>query len=172
MGDAPHCGWYGVICDENELVINLYLGGNRLTGTLPPEIGNFVSLQGLYLWGNQLTSLPPEIGNLVNLRVLGLSYNQLLSIPPEIGNLASLQMLEIYYTQLTSLPPEIGNLASLQVLLMVNNQLSGFIPAFLSNLSNLSQLYLDGNPDLTCWETQKARDWALSLGYYNGPTCY
>jgi hypothetical protein len=28
------------------------------------------------------------------------------------------------------------------------------------------------NVDLTCWETEEARDWALSLQYYNGPTCF
>jgi len=41
----------------------------------------------------------------------------------------------------------------------------------LSNLVNLSGLDLIANPDLTCWETEEARDWALSL-VYEGPTCY
>ena len=106
-------------------------------------------LQELHLYGNQLTSLPHEIGNLANLQVLKLHDNQLVSLSPEIGNLTSLQ-----------------------VLYLRNNQLSGIIPAYLCNLGNLSFLSLDGNPDLTCWETQEAKDWALSLLYYDGPTCF
>jgi len=83
-----------------------------------------------------------------------------------------LQWLVLDGNQLTSLPPELGNLANLQSLQLIDNQLSGFIPAFLSNLGNLSILYLSENPGLTCWETQEARDWALSLIWYEGPTCF
>jgi Leucine-rich repeat (LRR) protein len=78
----------------------------------------------------------------------------------------------MYDNHLKSLPAEVGNLANLQNLELYNNQLSGPIPAFLSKLDNLYYLTLNGNPDLTCWETRAARDWALSLGYYDGPTCY
>jgi len=53
-----------------------------------------------------------------------------------------------------------------------DNQLSGYIPAFLSNLHNIFILDLRNNPELTCWETQEARDWAVSSFYYFGPTCY
>ena len=46
---------------------------------------------------------------------------------------------------------------------------TGVIPAELSELEYLGDLYLHGNPDLTCWETQEALDWALSLGWcYKG----
>jgi len=43
---------------------------------------------------------------------------------------------------------------------------------FLTNLVNLDSLDLSNNPDLTCWETEEARDWALSLDDYYGPTCF
>jgi internalin A len=134
-------------------------------------------MDNLFLSGNQLTSLPPEIGNLTSIEVLDLRGNQLASLPPEIGNLvgmfgAGLKTLYLSNNQLTSLPPEIGNLTYLQWLDLGNNQLSGLIPAFLSNLGNLYNLTLSQNPGLTCWETEEARDWALSLSIYDGPTCY
>jgi Leucine-rich repeat (LRR) protein len=206
--EASFCEWYGVTCDENEHVAILDLDRNKISGTLPaeigdllgltvlrltytsedfnkgsclyyyvirepfpPEIGKLVNLQVLDLGYNQLTSLPPEIGNLVNLRVLDLGgqwwyRNQLTFLPGEISNLASLQVLDLRENQLTYLLPEIGNLASLQQLDLGNNRLSGPIPAYLSNLGDLNFLMLWGNTNLTCWETQEALDWALSLNDY------
>ena len=152
----------------NLQVLNLL--GNYFT-SIPPEIGNLASLQELYLGGNQFTTLPAEIGNLTNLQMLDLSWNHLTSLPTEISNLVNLQVLNLFENYFTSIPPEIGNLASLLVLRLEFNQLSGIIPAWLSNLDNLTWLGLGANPNLTCWETQQARDWTLSL-HYDGPTCF
>lgn len=147
--------------------------------SLPPEIGNLVNLRTLYLgaewwWGqggNPISALPAEIGNLVNLQLLDLSYNQLAFLPEDIGKLVNLRGLRVKDNSLYSLTPEISNLASLQDLNLGNNQLSGPIPAYLSNLGDLTSLTLWGNTNLTCWETEEARDWALTLSYYGGPTC-
>ncbi|MEJ2711480.1 MAG: hypothetical protein P8074_27985, partial [Anaerolineales bacterium] len=115
---------------------------------LPPEIGNIVSLQSLYLTNNQIASLPTEIGGLVNLQYLILRYNRLSgSIMPETSYIANLWDLDLSY-----------------------NQLSGPIPSTLTNLSNLTILRLNDNPKLFCWETQEALNWALSLYYYKGPS--
>jgi Leucine-rich repeat (LRR) protein len=149
---------------------NLYLNENQLT-SLPLEIGNLVNLKDLRLNNNQLTSLPLEIGNLESLQLFDMTGNRITSLPPQVGNLANLQGLILEANQLTSLPPQIGNLASLQALFLDNNRLAGIIPSYLSNLNNLSSLDLSQNPDLTCWETQEAVNWALSLDYYVGPTC-
>ena len=64
----------------------LYLDGNQLTGSIPPELGNLSNLTGLYLSNNQLSGeIPPELGNLSNLTALYLSDNQLTGrIPPEV----------------------------------------------------------------------------------------
>jgi Leucine-rich repeat (LRR) protein len=149
---------------------SLNLWQNHLLGAFPPEFGELVNLQSLDLGYNQLTSLPPEIGKLVNLQILDLSSNQLSSLPPEIGNLANLDSLYLYGNQITYLPPEIGYLVNLQWLDLDFNQLTDPVPAALSGLSNLSGLFLDHNPDLTCWETQEALAWALSLREYAGPS--
>ena len=52
-------------------LLALYLNGNQLTGSIPPELGDLASLTRLYLHNNQLTEpIPPELGNLASLRGL------------------------------------------------------------------------------------------------------
>ena len=68
--------------DEGSTTLDLSRKG--LT-TLPPEIGNLISLTYLDLRNNQLTALPPEIGELANLTDLYLSNNLLAALPPGIG---------------------------------------------------------------------------------------
>jgi Leucine-rich repeat (LRR) protein len=62
----------------------LSLHQNRLTGPIPPEIGNLTNLTYLDLFYNQLTgSIPSEIGNMTNLTGLRLNNNQLTGEIPE-----------------------------------------------------------------------------------------
>ena len=50
---------------------------NDLTGTIPPELGKLGSLQDLWLGENNLTgAIPPELGNLGRLAWLGLGDNK------------------------------------------------------------------------------------------------
>src|SRR5690349_12940778 len=70
---------------------------------LPPEIGNFESIEYLCVCINQLTSLPPEIGKLTSLIVLTISDNQISELPPEIGNLINLQALHASCNKLTQI---------------------------------------------------------------------
>ena len=66
----------------------LYLKDNQLSGEIPIEFGNLITLERLYLDENQLSGeIPSEIGNLINLSHLYLSDNQLSGqIPEEICN--------------------------------------------------------------------------------------
>jgi hypothetical protein len=52
----------------------LGLSDNLLT-TLPPEIGQLVSLQNMHLFNNRLANLPPEMGRLANLTYIDLFAN-------------------------------------------------------------------------------------------------
>ena len=46
----------------------LDLGGNRLSGEIPPELGDLTNLGRLHLNFNYLSGeIPPELGNLTNL---------------------------------------------------------------------------------------------------------
>ena len=116
---------------------SLNLGGNQLTGDIPPELGSLASLQSLNLGGNQLTGdIPPELGGLASLQSLNLESNQLTgSISPELGGLGSLQSLNLTDNQLSGdIPDELSGLGSLQSLNLTDNQL-GCIPDFLRDVA-------------------------------------
>lgn len=86
---------------------SLFLGSNRLTGPIPPELGNLTNLTGLHLAKNQLTGpIPPELGNLTNLINISLNNNNLTgSVPPELGNLTALFYFTLEENQLTGCIP-------------------------------------------------------------------
>lgn len=55
--DAPISSWHGVTTtavDGVGHILRLNLGGNNLTGSLPPEIGDFPELTNLLLWANPI----------------------------------------------------------------------------------------------------------------------
>ena len=149
------CSWYGVKCEARH-VQELDLSANRLSGAIPPSLGNLANLQTLGLAYNQLSgAIPHELGNLANLRELCLGGNRLSdAIPPELGNLANLQVLCLGGNRLSgAIPPELGNLAELQGLFLNDNPLSGALPRSLMNL-NLISFYFNNThlcepPDAT-----------------------
>jgi len=143
---AP-CGWGGVSCSQGH-VQKLELNGYKLTGIIPPQLGNLTNLQYLSLRQNQLTgAIPPELGNLANLQELWLAYNQLAgAVPPQLGNLPNLHKLVLDNNQLSgAIPKELAELANLQGLALGDNQLTGAIPRELVKLASLQWLYLSGN---------------------------
>ena len=88
LSDAPLSKWYGVETDGSGRVTRLSLARNRLTGAIPPELGNLAGLQWLSLTSNRLTGgIPPGLSGLSQLQELWLSDNQLSgTIPPNSAN--------------------------------------------------------------------------------------
>ncbi len=145
----------------------------RLTGTIPPELGELSNIEHLGLAVNQLTgpipaglfartkrlrvlglsgnrltgSLPPEMGSLPELRSLLLGRNNLTGpIPPELGRLTSLEWLYLADTGVTGpLPPELGGLTNLRELQLERNEITGPLPPELGQLTGLEELYLYDN---------------------------
>ena len=139
--------WHGVVVSHG-ILSRLNLRNNRLTGTLPGELGNLQGLEDLRLGFNSITGeIPPELGNLAQLQWLDLGSNSLTGeIPRELGNLTQLQNLSLWRNSLTGeIPPELGNLSQLRRLELEVNSLTGEIPPELGNLSQLQILWLDSN---------------------------
>ena len=140
--------WWGVNT-FNSRVTKLYLNNNKLSGTMPTELGNLTKLVWFYLNTNNLNgTIPTELGTLTKVQNFALNNNQLSgTIPAELGSLTDLRDLFLNENNLSgTIPPELGTLTNLRYLLLnENNQLSGTIPAELGSLTNLKQLILRVN---------------------------
>lgn len=70
------------------------LSNKSLTGEVPPEIKNLVSLEKLLLYSNKLSGeIPAELGELTNLSELRLDYNQFTGkIPDGLGKISSIAL--------------------------------------------------------------------------------
>ena len=124
------------------------LFNNRLTGEIPPELGQLSQLQYLTLHNNQLSGeIPVELGQLSQLWSLALDHNQLTGeIPSQLGQLSQLRWLTLDHNELTGeIPPELGQLSQLRWLHLQHNELTGPIPPQLGHLSNLTQFSFRGN---------------------------
>ena len=143
--DEPLDQWHGVTTDSDGHVTRLELGDNKLSGTIPAQLGNLTSLEYLWFNNNELSgAIPSQLGNLTSLETLVLNRNRLNGmIPSQLGNLTSLEILALWGNELSgAIPSQLGNLTSLEYLVLGNNELSGTIP---SQLGNLTSLDLGGN---------------------------
>lgn len=132
LSNKPLDEWVAVFVNTKGRVDGLWLTGNGLRGSIPPQIEDLEELEILYLDRNQLSgTIPPELGNLRNLKSLALRKNQLSgTIPPKLGNLTKLERLELDNNQLSGpIPPELGQLTNLKKVTIGGNQLTGCLPS-------------------------------------------
>ncbi|XP_020244407.1 receptor kinase-like protein Xa21 isoform X2 [Asparagus officinalis] len=138
-------GWRFITALSNCTVLEkLQLDSNYLGGILPISIANLsTNLQILKISNNKVSgNIPPEIGNLVSLTVLEMRHNLLTgSIPVSIGMLRDMHILDLGSNKLSGkIPSTLGNLTRLNILHMGFNELSGTIPRNLGNCQNLISL--------------------------------
>ncbi|KAL2559011.1 putative LRR receptor-like serine/threonine-protein kinase [Forsythia ovata] len=172
---AGFCGIKGII--PNEIgnlrnLIELDIGGNKLTGTIPDTFGQLRKLQMVRLNDNKLGgSIHDKLCNLTNLFLIDFGINKLSQqLPTCLGNLTSLREFYLHSNSLTStipstlwtnkeiqimdlsynlfngsLDPEMGNIKSMRKLYLSGNQFSGEIPSSIGQLQNLVNLTLSNN---------------------------
>lgn len=147
--NKPVSEWYGVDeVDEKGRVAQLDLTLNKVSGVLPPEIGQLTALKTLKLNYNNLQGeIPETLGKLINLESLYLSSNKLTGpIPQCIGTLAKLNVLYLQSNRLTgTIPENITDLKNLSTLYLNDNRLTGSIPANWKKPHRLAFLALSGN---------------------------
>ncbi|CAI9090635.1 OLC1v1025450C1 [Oldenlandia corymbosa var. corymbosa] len=167
------CDWIGVTCgSRHRRVTALHLSGMKLTGTIPPQLGNLSFLVSINMTVNNLNGgLPDELSRLRRLKVLDLSYNNLNgNFPPWIGSFKELEFLSFWNNSFTgAIPQSISNMSKLTVFSVWNNKLQGNFPAGLFNMSSLERVDLDDNvfsasslPDDLCRNLPKIK--SLGLG--------
>ncbi|PWA64464.1 serine-threonine/tyrosine-protein kinase catalytic domain-containing protein [Artemisia annua] len=138
----------------NSLVNSTKLGflaidGNQFDGVIPEFIGNLSKqLRSLYMGSNRISgSIPSSIGQLKGLGLLNISYNSISGrIPREIGQLENLQELILGKNRLSSyIPNSLGNLRNLSQIDLSNNELGGSIPISFRNFGKILSVDLSMN---------------------------
>ncbi|KAJ8617370.1 hypothetical protein MRB53_013556 [Persea americana] len=126
----------------------LFMEENRLSGKIPISVGDLAQLSILSLSGNDLQgSIPLSLGNCRHLQYLYLDDNNLSgTIPNHVVDIPSLLEINISMNHLTgTLPLDIGQSQHLVWLNISNNRLSGEIPPSLSALIALQEFDLSHN---------------------------
>ncbi|KAK2378975.1 receptor protein [Trifolium repens] len=123
---------------------------NRLSSTIPSDIGNYLPfMRILFLSNNNFKGrIHESFCNASTLRLLDLSYNSFDgTIPKCFAALSSnLRMLNFGGNKLRgTIPKSLVNCKKLQVLNLGNNALIDKFPCFLSNISTLRIIFLRSN---------------------------
>ncbi|XP_040365700.1 MDIS1-interacting receptor like kinase 2 isoform X1 [Rosa chinensis] len=133
---------------ECKNITDMRMEGNRISGQIPPELGQLTKLQYLTLSSNEFSGeFPVSIGNLSLLFTLNLSRNHLTgTIPYVLGKLTKLELLDLSDNNFTGvLPVDPGMFESLTSLNISRNKLSGGIPEEIGNLHLRYLLDLSSN---------------------------
>ena len=166
------CTWYGVTCHTNSMTVqSINLGGNNLTGPVPPELFIIPDLESLSLSTNAvdidfssgftptLTSLRLDSVGIASLALLHLATSlrhldlrcngiggTLLETLNVLSSLINLESLDLTNNQLKG-PLHLasfGGFPLLETLLLGSNKLTGSLPSFQDN-AFLTTLDLSGN---------------------------
>ncbi|XLU27394.1 hypothetical protein S245_063460 [Arachis hypogaea] len=120
---------------------------NYLNGTIPKQWSS-LNVVNISLFGNRITgSIPKELGNITTLKSLSLEFNQLSGeLPPELGNLLQLERLHVSSNSFTgNLPTTLARLSKLNYVRLSDNQFSGAIPNFIQSWTSLQRLVIHGS---------------------------
>lgn len=121
-----------------------------MSGSIPSEIWNLVSIKWFYLFNNKFTgSIPEGFGNLHQLNRVFLHNNLLTGTLPDVFTYTMLQWLDISNNEFSGpIPNSLWNLTSFERLRLRRNDLTGTVPRdFCSANANMENFEVD----LTSW---------------------
>ncbi|MED6217372.1 hypothetical protein PIB30_016996 [Stylosanthes scabra] len=133
----------------------LFLEGTNLTGSLPNISRSFPAMEFLYLDNNLLSFIPEGcFHNLTNLTDLSLANN--INLPPwtfpNLSHSTKLVMLNLVATNVMGSLPNISHsFPSIRILYLDNNHLTSIPEGCFNNLTNLTELSLANNTNLSPW---------------------
>jgi len=139
---------YGVSCDNNGRVTQIYLPNNNLSGSLNQNIGYLGVVKTINLSNNNIGgSIPSEIcfcGEVENLNLRNNNFSG--EIPSGLANTTSLVYLDLSFNQLSGIiPSSLSGLSNLKDLKLNYNNLEGGLIANFFNMPSLEKLYLSDN---------------------------
>ncbi|KAL5736980.1 hypothetical protein ACOSQ2_031768 [Xanthoceras sorbifolium] len=105
-------------------------------------------MSGIDLSCNKLTgSIPQQIGNLTRIRALNLSHNNLTGpIPLTFSKLKQIESLDLSYNNLSgNIPRQLVELNTLSTFSVAHNNLSGKIPDFTAQFGTFDEKSYEGN---------------------------
>ena len=128
--DSIHfCNWLGVTCGpSSKRVMVLNLTAKKLSGSIPPSIGNLTHLIGINLENNSFYGeIPQEVGHLLRLQHLNLSQNSFGGkLPTNLSYCTQLRVLHVAYNNLVGqIPNHLSSLSKLVKLDLGENSLTG-----------------------------------------------
>ncbi|KAF7013591.1 hypothetical protein CFC21_027660 [Triticum aestivum] len=139
-----------VLLNISSLSLGLDLSNNNLTGPIPQEVGNLITLGLLDVSNNKLSGgLPSELGRCVTLLSLQMEGNMLSgSIPQSFSALKGIRQIDLSENNLTGQVPQFfGNFSSLNYIDISYNKFEGPIPTG-GIFGNSTAVFLLGNTGL------------------------
>lgn len=147
-GDINACEWHGVLCIElsDGVQVHLALANNGLTGELPESLGDMPGLAGLMVYGNKLSgTLELQAGQYPDLLHIKANNNLFESLVIEPDAAPNLGILEVSNNLLEGAFPEfLEGRDQFNTLDLSHNLFSGELPDWLADLE-LNRLRLGGN---------------------------
>ncbi|XP_054813985.1 receptor-like protein EIX2 isoform X2 [Prosopis cineraria] len=115
------------------------LGGNKLTGKIPPSVSLLSNLKVLLLNKNNLSGgIPLSLKNCQKLEILDVGENKLSGFLPD-WRMRTAKILRLRSNQLSgNVPLQTCQLASLTILDFADNKISGSLPACLQNMTAMT----------------------------------
>eukprot|EP00537_Pseudo-nitzschia_pungens_P001739 CAMPEP_0172368868 /NCGR_PEP_ID=MMETSP1060-20121228/29612_1 /TAXON_ID=37318 /ORGANISM="Pseudo-nitzschia pungens, Strain cf. cingulata" /LENGTH=500 /DNA_ID=CAMNT_0013093605 /DNA_START=54 /DNA_END=1556 /DNA_ORIENTATION=+ len=155
LTNAHSCDWMGVECNDDKVIVAIYLEKNRLSGKIPNEIAIIANnIDSLDFTDNIIHMRDNDFDaflSLKRLKTLLMDDNYLFNedgLPSQLSALTSLEKLRLSYNvfegQLNK-HSVLDSMTKLSHLEIESNYFTGAMPDAIMNMENLTYLYLRRN---------------------------